>query len=261
MTEITSHQSYVIGNVKVFKESIPAKDDKEFVALVDACREMTERYLKQNDTLHGEPIFAVHNITNKMFLVNFVCTNLPFSIKEKNELLTLSSLNERAYKLLAKLNREVQFAALKADIRNKTREDLDRQQKEYFLQQQIKNIQDELGETPQNQDIKDLADLAAKKNLPEDIRKYFNKEWAKLERINPQNPDYNVQLNYLQTLLSLPWGVLTKDDTNVKRAKAVLDRDHYGLEKVKERILEHLAVLTLRKDLKSPIICLFGPPG
>ena len=243
------------------KESIPAKDDKEFVALVDACREMTERYLKQNDTLHGEPIFAVHNITNKMFLVNFVCTNLPFSIKEKNELLTLSSLNERAYKLLAILNREVQFAALKADIRNKTREDLDRQQKEYFLQQQIKNIQDELGETPQNQDIKDLADLAAKKNLPEDIRKYFNKEWAKLERINPQNPDYNVQLNYLQTLLSLPWGVLTKDDTNVKRAKAVLDRDHYGLEKVKERILEHLAVLTLRKDLKSPIICLYGPPG
>lgn len=222
---------------------------------------MTERYLKQNDTLHGEPIFAVHNITNKMFLVNFVCTNLPFSIKEKNELLTLSSLNERAYKLLAILNREVQFAALKADIRNKTREDLDRQQKEYFLQQQIKNIQDELGETPQNQDIKDLADLAAKKNLPEDIRKYFNKEWAKLERINPQNPDYNVQLNYLQTLLSLPWGVLTKDDTNVKRAKAVLDRDHYGLEKVKERILEHLAVLTLRKDLKSPIICLYGPPG
>ena len=162
---------------------------------------------------------------------------------------------------MAILNREVQFAALKADIRNKTREDLDRQQKEYFLQQQIKNIQDELGETPQNQDIKDLADLAAKKNLPEDIRKYFNKEWAKLERINPQNPDYNVQLNYLQTLLSLPWGVLTKDDTNVKRAKAVLDRDHYGLEKVKERILEHLAVLTLRKDLKSPIICLYGPPG
>ena len=261
MTEITSHQPYLKGNVKVLKESIPAKDDKEFVALVDACREMTERYLKQNDTLHGEPIFAVHNITNKMFLVNFVCTNLPFSIKEKNELLTLSSLNERAYKLLAILNREVQFAALKADIRNKTREDLDRQQKEYFLQQQIKNIQDELGETPQNQDIKDLADLAAKKNLPEDIRKYFNKEWAKLERINPQNPDYNVQLNYLQTLLSLPWGVLTKDDTNVKRAKAVLDRDHYGLEKVKERILEHLAVLTLRKDLKSPIICLYGPPG
>ncbi len=261
LTEITSHQPYLKGNVKVLKESIPAKDDKEFVALVDACREMTERYLKQNDTLHGEPIFAVHNITNKMFLVNFVCTNLPFSIKEKNELLTLSSLNERAYKLLAILNREVQFAALKADIRNKTREDLDRQQKEYFLQQQIKNIQDELGETPQNQDIKDLADLAAKKNLPEDIRKYFNKEWAKLERINPQNPDYNVQLNYLQTLLSLPWGVLTKDDTNVKRAKAVLDRDHYGLEKVKERILEHLAVLTLRKDLKSPIICLYGPPG
>ena len=261
LTEITSHQPYLKGNVKVLKESIPAKDDKEFVALVDACREMTERYLKQNDTLHGEPIFAVHNITNKMFLVNFVCTNLPFSIKEKNDLLTLSSLNERAYKLLAILNREVQFAALKADIRNKTREDLDRQQKEYFLQQQIKNIQDELGETPQNQDIKDLADLAAKKNLPEDIRKYFNKEWAKLERINPQNPDYNVQLNYLQTLLSLPWGVLTKDDTNVKRAKAVLDRDHYGLEKVKERILEHLAVLTLRKDLKSPIICLYGPPG
>lgn len=261
LLRVTSRQPYLKGNVRLLEETVPPEDDKEFAALADACREMTERYLKQNDTLHGEPIAAIRNMKNKAFLVNFVCTNLPFSIKEKNELLAFSSLSERAYKLLAILNREVQFAALKADIRNKTREELDRQQKEYFLQQQIKNIQNELGETPHKQDIKELADLAAKKNLPDDIRKYFNKEQAKLERVSPQNPDYSIQLNYLQTLLSLPWGVLTKDDTDVKRAKTVLDRDHYGLEKVKERILEHLAVLTLRKDLKSPIICLYGPPG
>ncbi len=261
LTEVTSKNPYLKGNVKILKEEFPDKNDKEFDALIDACRELTERYLKQNDASHGEPIFAIHNISNKMFLVNFVCTNLPFSIKEKNELLGLSSLNERAYKLLAVLNREVQFAALKADIRNKTREELDRQQKEYFLQQQIKNIQDELGETPQNHDAKELADIAKKKNLPEDIRKYFTREWSKLERITPQNPDYNVQLNYLQTLLSLPWGTLSKDDLNVNHARMILNRDHYGLEKVKERILEHLAVLTLRNDLKSPIICLYGPPG
>ncbi len=159
------------------------------------------------------------------------------------------------------LNREAQFAALKADIRNKTREDLDKQQKEYFLQQQIKNIQDELGENPSNQDVKDLQDKASKKDMPENIKAYFERELKKLERINPQNPDYNVQLNYLQTLLSLPWNTVTEDDLDLKHATRVLNRQHYGLEKVKERILEHLAILTLRRDQKSPIICLYGPPG
>lgn len=251
---------FIKAEVDVLKEQLAAKGNKEFAALAAACRDITERYLSQS-AMQVEPTFALKNISSDFFLVNFICTNLPFSLKEKNDLLQTGSMVKRAYKLVGILNREAQFAALKANIRNKTREELDKQQKEYFLQQQIKNIQDELGENPQNQDVNELKDKAAKKKLPEKIKELFERELNKLERINPQNPDYSVQLNYLQTLLSLPWNVTTKDDLDLKHARNVLNRDHYGLEKVKERILEHLAVLTLTKDQKSPIICLYGPPG
>ncbi len=258
--KITATEPFIKAEVSVLKEQLPTKTNKEFSALAAACREITERYMSQN-SMQPDPSFALRNISNDFFLINFICTNLPFPLKEKNDLLQIGSLVKRAYKLVGILNREAQFAALKADIRNKTREDLDKQQKEYFLQQQIKNIQDELGENPSNQDVKDLQDKASKKDMPENIKAYFERELKKLERINPQNPDYNVQLNYLQTLLSLPWNTVTEDDLDLKHATRVLNRQHYGLEKVKERILEHLAILTLRRDQKSPIICLYGPPG
>ena len=196
-----------------------------------------------------------------MFLVNFVCSNLPFDIKDKMLLLQEESLQERAIRLLSILDREVQLADLKAAIQMRTREDIDQQQREYFLQQQLKNIQDELGGSVQDQDIAELRQKAAKKKWTKEIGDTFEKEVLKLERINPQSPDYNVQLNYLQVMLSLPWGEYTTDNLDMNNARRVLDRDHYGLEKVKERILEHLAVLKMRGDLKSPILCLYGPPG
>ena len=261
LTSIEKTLPYLSGGVQLLNEELEDETDKEFTALIDACKDLTIRLLKMSESSREEPAFAIRNISNKMFLINFICTNLPFSVAEKNEMLSISSLKDRAYKLLSLLNRECQYATLKASIQEKTREELDQQQKEYYLQQQIKNIQDELGESPTNQDMNELQKKAQDKKWSEEVQKIFLKELAKLERLNPQSPDYNVQLNYLQVMLSLPWGICTTDDLDIKHAERVLNKDHYGLEKVKERILEHLAVLTLRGDLKSPIICLYGPPG
>lgn len=211
--------------------------------------------------MQRESMFAIKNINNNMLLINFICTNVPFSITDKMDLLMDKSVHKRAFKLLTVLNRENQLATLKANIQLKTHEEIDQQQREYFLQQQLRNIQDELGGTPQDQDIKELNKKADLMEWNEDIRKIFDREIAKLERLNTQSPDYNVQLNYLQVMLGLPWNYSTTDNLNLKRAEKVLNKDHYGLEKVKERIMEHLAVLQLRGDLKSPIICLYGPPG
>ena len=196
-----------------------------------------------------------------MFLINFICANLPLKPEEKEQLLKENSLQDRAYRLLGFLKREIKLAELKANIQLRTKEDLDQQQREYFLQQQMKNIQDELGGNPQDQELDDMLQRASKKKWNADVRKVFDREMSKLERTNPQSPDYNVQLNYLETMLSLPWNEYTEDNLNLNNAEKVLNKDHYGLEKVKERILEHLAVLKLRGDLKSPIICLYGPPG
>lgn len=257
---VTRTRPYLRARVTKLEEELPAKNDKEFTAVVDACKEATIRLIHISDVVRDEAAFAIRNISHPVFLINFICTNLPFPIEEKEELLSIGVQKTRAFKLLSILNRECQYATLKQDIQNQTREELDQQQKEYFLQQQIKNIQNELGEN-QNEDIKDLQEKAAALDMPEKIRATFAKELEKLGRINIQNPDYNVQLNYLQTLVSLPWGKETKDNLNIRNAQRTLDRDHYGMEKVKERILEHLAVLRLRKDMKAPIICLYGPPG
>lgn len=261
LTGIIEKSPYLIGNANKVEDELPAKDDPQYEILVESCREVTMKYIKMNEQLPRESMFAVKNISNKMFLVNFICANFPFPIKQKMALLGEKSMVKRTEMLLRQLNREVQYAELRAEIQRRTREDLDIQQKEYFLQQQIKNIQDELGGTPQDQDIRQLKNQAAMKNWSKETDQVFNRELAKLERLNPQSPDYNVQLNYLQTLLSLPWNTYTEDNLNLKNAERVLNKDHYGLEKVKERILEHLAVLRLRGDLKSPIICLYGPPG
>ncbi len=209
----------------------------------------------------SDSAFAIKNINNPMFLVNFICSNLPFKKDEKMDLLSINSLRERTYHLLEILNREVQLAEIKASIQMRAREDIDQQQREYFLQQQIKTIQDELGGGGQEQEIEEMRQKAERMRWNVEVRDTFMKELAKLERTHPQSPDYSVQLNYLQTMLNLPWGTYTTDNLNLKNAEKTLNKDHYGLEKVKERILEHLAVLKLKGDMKSPIICLYGPPG
>lgn len=260
LLSIIETNPYLKGGIKLLEESSTPVDDKEFDALVDTCKDLTIKYIKSSDVLHNESTFAIKNITNKMFLINFICSNLPLKKDEKMTLLQHNSLQERAYHLLEILNREVQLADIKASIQLRAREDIDQQQREYFLQQQIKTIQDELG-GGQDQEVEALRKSGAKMNWSKEVAAVFNKELAKLERTHPQSPDYSVQLNYLQTMLSLPWNIYTTDNFNLKSAEKTLNKDHYGLEKVKDRILEHLAVLKLKGDLKSPIICLYGPPG
>ena len=264
LQEILQTSPYLKGRISPKEEILPKENKKDYPvyeALVDSCKDLTIQYIKTSENMHQEAAFAIKNIGNRMFLINFICTNLPLGKDEKMELLEIDSLYKRAYKLLEILNREVQLAEIKASIQMRTREDIDQQQREYFLQQQIKNIQDELGGSGQEQEIEEMRKKAAGMKWNDETAATFQKELAKLERTHPQSPDYNVQLNYLQTLLSLPWGIYTHDNLNLKNAEKVLNKDHYGLEKVKERILEHLAVLKLKGDMKSPIICLYGPPG
>ncbi len=259
--EVTRMKPYMRAHVEKIPEILPEADDREYTALVDTCKDSTIRLIRMSDTVRDEAAFAIRNISNPIFLISFICTNLPFPIEEKSELLAINDEKERAFKLLSILNRESQYATLKRNIQNRTREDLDQQQKEYFLQQQIKNIQSELGDDSQNDDVREIMEKAKWLKMPDKVAATFNREVEKLKHINMQSPDYNVQLNYLQTLVSLPWGKDTKDNLNIKNAERILNRDHYGMEKVKERILEHLAVLRVRQDMKAPILCLYGPPG
>ncbi len=260
LTGITAHTPYLRGRVEKLAETFPPHNDNEYEAVVDSCKDLAIDYLKNSD-YPVQSVFAIKNISNKMFLINFIATNLISTIPDKINLLEEGSLMKRAYEMISLLNRDVQLAKLKANIQMRTREDIDQQQKEYFLQQQIKNIQDELGGSREDKDVHDLKKRADKKAWSKEVRATFDKELGKLERINPQSPDYNVQLNYLETMLNLPWEECTTDNLNLVNAEKTLNHDHYGLEKVKERILEYLAVLKMRGDLKSPILCLYGPPG
>ena len=254
-------EPYLLGHIGQFPEVLPSTRSKEYKAVVDSCREMAVKYTELSEVLTPDAGFALKNIRNGIFLIEFVCSNLPFEIKEKIKLLKEPSLQARAMYLLNILSREVQLAELKLRIQKRTHEDIEKQQKEYFLQQQLKNIQDELGGSAQDQDVEEMRRKAADKKWNPEVAALFQKELVKLERINSQSPDYNVQISYLQTVLSLPWNEYTTDNTDMRNAAKALDKDHYGLEKVKERILEHLAVMKLRNDFKSPIICLYGPPG
>jgi ATP-dependent Lon protease len=228
---------------------------------MDDLRNLVTEYVNVNDELPDEAIFAIKNITNNTMALNFICSNLPFTVAEKMALLKTETVKERLFNVMRIINREINLQNLKADIRNKTREDIDEQQRNYFLQQQIKNLQAEISNGESSPEKRELLQKAAKKKWPEEIAKTFQKEVSKLDNLNPQSPDFNVQLNYLQTMVNLPWGEYTQDDLDLKRAQRILDQDHYGMEKVKERILEYMAVLALRGDLKSPILCLYGPPG
>lgn len=260
LEDITKYHPYLEGHVTNMPEEEPDKRDVEFQTAMEDLRQSVSQYVSMSDEIPDEAQFALKNVTNNIMALNFICSNLPFSTKEKMKLLQMDSVKERLFNTMRIVNREINLQNLKLDIRNKTRDDIDEQQRNYFLQQQIKNLQAEMGNesTPEK---KDLLEKARMKKWPEDIEKFFYKEADKLDQLNQNSPDYNVQLNYLQTLVNLPWGEYTEDDMDLKRAQRILDRDHYGMEKVKERILEYIAVLSLRGDLKSPILCLYGPPG
>ena len=257
---ITKTTPYLEGEVIATPDMHPDKHDKEWKTAIDDLRRMTEAYISMVEEMPDEAMFAIRNIHNDEMMLNFVCSNMPFTIPEKINLLSVETVKERLFGAMKALNREINLQKLKTDIRNKTREDIDEQQKNYFLQQQIKNLQAEMG-NEQSPEKAELLRKAMTKKWPEDIEKTFLKEADKLDNLQPQSPDFNVQLNYLQTFISLPWGEYTKDDLNLQRAQRILDHDHYGMEKVKERILEYMSVLALRGDLKSPILCLYGPPG
>ena len=260
LKRVISTSPYLEGEMEPMPEIDPEPRDREFKTAMDDLRTQVSEYISVSDEIPDEATFAIKNISNNIMALNFVCSNMPFSLKEKMKLLVTETIKERLFGLLKILNREINLQNLKADIRNKTREDIDEQQRNYFLQQQIKNMQAEMG-NGESIEKRDLLRKASTKIWPHDIERTFYKEADKLDNLNPQSPEYNVQLTYLQTFVGLPWGEYTEDDLNLKRAQKILDQDHYGMEKVKERILEHMAVLALRGDLKSPIICLYGPPG
>ena len=261
LLDVSGYTPYLTGTVEPATEIMPEKRDREFKTAMDDLRKQVNDYVSMSDEIPDEATFAIRNIYNDVMALNFTCSNMPFAIKEKISLLESESVKERLFLVLKILNREINLLNLKNSIRNKTREDIDQQQRNYFLQQQIKNLQAEINNGEQSPEKEELLKKARGKRWPEEVRKTFLKECDKLDNQNPQSPEFNVQLNYLQTLVALPWGEYTIDDLNLKRAQKVLDKDHYGMEKVKERILEYMSVLALRGDLKSPILCLYGPPG
>ena len=251
---------YIRGMVTPMTEDNIDEETDEFKVLMDNCKDLVNKYIEKSDRITPDTSFAIKNLDHPTIFVNFICANFPFKAEEKVQLLRYNSLKDRMYRLIQILNREVRLADIKQAIQIRTREDIDRQQREYFLHQQIKNIQDELG-NGQEGEIDELRAKGEQMKWPKEVADTYEKELTKLERINPQSPDYSVQLTYLQTMLALPWGIYTEDNLNIANAEKTLNKDHYGLEKVKERILEHLAVLKLKGDMKSPIVCLYGPPG
>ncbi|PWE01156.1 endopeptidase La [Marinilabilia rubra] len=262
LDEMISDDPYFSGRVSVLEDKEPEGDKtREFEAVVSSLKDLSLSLIKQSPNVPPEASFAVRNIESPSFLINYVSSNSDIPVKEKQRLLETDDLKERGMRLVEFLVREVQLMEIKNDIQSKVKQDMDQQQREYLLQQQMKTIQDELGSSPVEQEIKDMEKKAAKKKWPEKTEEFFHKELAKLHRLNPASGEYSIQYNYVQTLLDLPWNAYTKDNFDLKRAAKILDRDHYGLENVKERILEHLAVLKLKGDLKSPILCLHGPPG
>ncbi|MFO7371329.1 MAG: endopeptidase La [Bacteroidales bacterium] len=261
ISEFIATEPYYVARVEELQDVKPRRKDHEFEAIVGSLKDLSLKIIKLSSNIPQETSFAVRNIESSSFLINFISSNSDIRMHEKQHLLEQSNLKKRATALLQYLSREVQMLELKHDIQTKVKIDMDQQQREYFLHQQMKTIQDELGGNPLEQEIEELKKRANKKKWGKDTSAVFYKEVDKLNRLNPATGEYSVQLNYLQTLLELPWNEFTKDNFDLKRAQRILDRDHFGLEKVKDRIIEHLAVLKLKGDMKSPIICLYGPPG
>ncbi len=261
ISEYITADPYFKAKVEYLKD-IETKDDKQFEALVISIREMAVNVIKLSPSIPTEANIMLRNIDAPSFLINFVANNLTIDLKDKQIILEKSDLKERAQMVLQHLEAEIQMLELKNKIQSKVRTDIEKQQKDYFLQQQLKTIQEELGQSNSSEkEVKALREKASKKKWTKSVSDHFEKELSKLERTNQMSPEYGVTLNYLEVLLELPWGVFTKDKFDLKRAKKILDEDHYGLDKVKDRILEYLAVLKLKGDLKSPILCFVGAPG
>ena len=258
---VTNEKPYLKATIKEVQEIRPGKHDTEFVAILDSIRELAIEIIKESPNIPTEATFAIKNIESQSFLINFVSSNMNLSVKEKQDLLIINALKERALETLRFMNVELQKLELKNDIQSKVRFDLDQQQREYFLHQQMKTIQEELGGVSNEQDIEEMRQKAKTKTWNDKTAKHFEKEFSKMQRMNPQAPDFGIQRNYLELFLELPWDKYSIDNFDLKRAQKIVDRDHFGLEDVKKRIIEHLAVLKLRNDMKSPIICLTGPPG
>jgi ATP-dependent Lon protease len=259
--QITSEDPYITARIKEIQELKPEKNDKEFSATIESIKDIALKIIDENPNIPSEASFAIKNIQSDSFLVNFVCSNMNLSVEEKYKILNTSDLNKRALMCLKQMNVELQRLSLKNDIQSRVRSDLDQQQREYFLHQQLKTIQEELGGVSYDEEINEMRVKSKKKKWSKDIGNHFKKELSKLQRMNPQVAEYSIQRNYLDTYLELPWNEYSKDNFDLKRAQRVLDRDHYGLKDVKKRIIEHIAVLKLRNDMKSPILCLNGPPG
>ena len=258
---IVSELPFITANIKEVPEKRPGKHDTEFNTIIDSIKESAIEIIKESPNIPTEATFAIKNIDSQSFLINFVSSNMNLSVEEKQNLLMMNVLKERALETLRYMNVELQKLELKNDIQSKVRFDLDQQQREYFLHQQMKTIQEELGGVSNEQEFEEMRQRAKIKSWDEKTSKHFEKEFSKLQRMNPQAPDFGIQRNYLDLFLDLPWNKFSKDNFDLKHAQKILDRDHFGLEDVKKRMIEHLAVLKLRNDMKSPIICLTGPPG
>lgn len=259
--QFTQEEPYLKATIKEVPEIRPEKDDQEFLTIIDSIKELAIEIIKESPNIPTEATFAIKNIESNPFLVNFVSSNMNLLVNEKQGLLSIHNLKERALETLRFMNLELQKLELKNDIQSKVRFDLDQQQREYFLQQQMKTIQEELGGVSHEAEIEEMRAKAKTKKWDSKVAQHFEKEVSKLQRTNPNSPDFGIQRNYLELFLELPWNEYTKDNFDLKRAQKILDKAHYGLEDVKKRIIEHLAVLKLRNDMKSPILCLYGPPG
>ena len=261
LKSIDTKRPFYSGYVENISEEWPKNTDTEFKLLQSSLFSQTIKLIQDSDEIPDDAEYAINSISNPLVRTNFILSSMPFSIEEKIKMLEMDSMTDRMFEALKYENRLKQLFDIQSDIRQKTKNDLDEQQREYFLQQQLKNIKKELGGNDMSPEKKEILEKAKSKNWNENIEKIFNKEFKRLDTLHPQSPDYSTQINYLQTMVDLPWNDCTIDNLSLKHAKKVLDKDHYGMEKVKERILEYLAVRALRDDLKSPILCLYGPPG
>ena len=258
---VISETPYITSNIKDNPEENPGKENSEFNAIIDSIKDLSLEIIKRNPNIPSEASFAIKNIESNSFLINFVASNLNLPVNEKQKLLEINDLQQRALDTLKHMNVEFKKLEIKNDIQSKVQSDLNQQQREFFLHQQMKTIQEELGGVSHDSEVEDMRKRASKKKWNKDIKQHFDKEIAKLQRMNPQVSEYSVQRNYLDLMLELPWNEFSKDKFDLTKAKKVLDRDHFGLDDVKRRIIEYLAVLKLRNDMKSPILCLQGPPG
>ena len=261
VSEILTSEPYMTATIKEVPEARPAKENEEFKAIIDSIKEKALEIIKSSPNIPSEAAFAIKNIESSSFLINFVSSNLNVPVEDKQKLLEINDLKERAMATLRYMDIELKKLSLKIDIQSKVESDISQQQREYFLHQQMKTIQEELGGNTSEEEIEEMRERSKKKIWNKEVSEHFEKELSKMQRMNPQMAEYGIQRNYLELYLDLPWDEYSTDKFDLKRARKILDRDHFGLDDVKKRIIEHLAVLKLRNDMKSPILCLYGPPG